>query len=89
MFDVDLECGKCGKHISQLPFQPSGDRPVFCSECNREYRETRTSNRGERQMFDVDETCAGCGTAITQLPFQPTGDKPLYCRECLVANRNK
>ena len=32
MFDVDLTCAKCGAHISQLPFQPSGDRPVYCSD---------------------------------------------------------
>ncbi len=25
-------CSKCGKD-AQLPFRPSGDRPVFCSNC--------------------------------------------------------
>ncbi|MCJ7740838.1 hypothetical protein MUP32_06030, partial [Candidatus Microgenomates bacterium] len=25
-------CGKCGKDC-EVPFRPSGDRPVFCSEC--------------------------------------------------------
>ncbi|MDD4477305.1 MAG: hypothetical protein PHY40_04105 [Patescibacteria group bacterium] len=100
MFDVDLSCAKCGTHISQLPFQPSGDRPVYCSECNRAYRQSRTddrggrggrggfSNRGPRQMYSVNATCAGCGAQITELPFQPTGDKPVYCRDCMVARRN-
>lgn len=97
MFDVDLTCAKCGAHISQLPFQPSGDRPVYCSDCNRAFRQTRRDdrggsrggfNRGPRQMFSVNLTCASCGTAITELPFQPSGDKPVYCRECLRARRN-
>ena len=93
MFDVDLTCGKCGKHISQLPFQPSGDRPVYCADCNRAFRENRSNNdrgnfnNGPRQMFKVDLKCADCGVAITELPFQPSGDKPIYCRACLQAKR--
>ncbi len=46
MFDVDLECAKCNTKITQLPFQPSGDRPVYCADCNRAHRE---SNRGGQQ----------------------------------------
>lgn len=90
MYDVNLDCAKCGTHISQLPFQPSGDRPVYCSDCNRTYRDSRrsTAPRAPRQMFDVDLECAGCGVKITQLPFQPTGDKPVYCRDCMQAKRN-
>lgn len=90
MYDVDLNCAKCNGHISQLPFQPSGDRPVYCADCNRAYRESRRNNdnRGPRQMFDVDVECAGCSAKITQLPFQPSGDKPIYCRECMQARRN-
>lgn len=98
MFDVDLSCAKCGTHISQLPFQPSGDRPVYCNECNRAFRSERRGNdrggrsggfnRGPRQMYSVNLTCAGCGSQITQLPFQPTGDKPVYCRDCMQARRN-
>lgn len=97
MFDVDLTCAKCGAHISQLPFQPSGDRPVYCSDCNRAFRQQRGGNdrggfrggnNGPRQMFDVNLTCASCGTAITKLPFQPSGEKPVYCRTCLQARRN-
>lgn len=91
MYDVDLECAKCGTHISQLPFQPSGDRPVYCADCNREYWQNKRAaggGGGQRQMYDVDIDCGKCGTKITQLPFQPTGDKPVYCRECLQAQRN-
>ncbi len=98
MFDVDLSCAKCGAHISQLPFQPSGSRPVYCSDCNRAFRKDRPGadrggnrggfDRGPRQMFSVNLNCAECGVAITELPFQPTGDKPVYCRACLQARRN-
>ena len=96
MYDVDLTCAKCGAHISQLPFQPSGDRPVYCSDCNRAFRDSRGGGAGgfsrgpraPRQMFDVDLTCAQCGAAIKQLPFQPSGDKPVYCKDCMMARRN-
>lgn len=95
MFDVDLTCSKCGAHISQLPFQPSGDRPVYCSDCNRAFRQTRGGSMGAggarsmapRQMFSVNMTCAGCGAQISQLPFEPKGDKPVYCRDCMKARR--
>lgn len=36
-FSVDLTCARCGTHISELPFQPTGDRKVYCAECNRSY----------------------------------------------------
>jgi CxxC-x17-CxxC domain-containing protein len=101
MYDVDLSCAKCGSHISQLPFQPSGDRPVYCVDCNRAFRQSRTGGMGggagngmsrgpraPRQMYSVNLSCASCGTGITQLPFQPTGDKPVYCRDCMQARRN-
>lgn len=80
MFDVDLPCGECGTAIKQLPFQPSGDRPVFCLVCLRAKR----SQRSERQMYDVALNCAQseCGIAITKLPFQPSGDRPVYCFNC-------
>ncbi len=93
MYSVDLSCAKCGAHISQLPFQPSGDRPVYCSDCNRAFRQTRAPrdgggrSNGPRQMYQVNLTCADCGTAINELPFQPDGSKPVYCRACLMAKR--
>ena len=98
MYDVDLTCAKCGAHIAQLPFQPSGDRPVYCSDCNRAFRATSGGgsrggsgggfSRAPRQMYPVNLTCASCGTQITELPFQPSGDKPVYCRDCMRSKRN-
>ncbi|MBI4296271.1 MAG: zinc-ribbon domain containing protein, partial [Chloroflexi bacterium] len=30
-------CAECGKD-TQVPFQPRGDRPVYCSDCYRKVR---------------------------------------------------
>jgi len=88
MFDVDLDFAKCSAKITQLPFQPSGDRPVYCNECNKAHREQRRNNRPQRQMYDVNVQCGGCDTTITQLPFEPKGDSPVYCRDCFKKNRD-
>jgi len=83
MFDVNIECGECGTAITQLPFQPTGDRPVFCTDCLR----ARRNDRPERKMHDVDVNCAECGVHISQLPFLPTGDRPIYCFDCNKSRR--
>lgn len=85
LFDVDVNCAKCGTHISQLPFQPSGDRPVYCQECNRSFRDTRRTQ--ERKMYAVNVNCAGCGVAITQLPFLPKDGSDIFCRDCYLKNK--
>lgn len=33
----NVTCAKCGKP-AQVPFQPRGDRPVYCSECFKEMK---------------------------------------------------
>ncbi|MBP9759738.1 MAG: hypothetical protein KBD24_00025 [Candidatus Pacebacteria bacterium] len=38
-------CADCGKEITQLPFEPSGDRPVRCSDCHRASRPAREERR--------------------------------------------
>jgi CxxC-x17-CxxC domain-containing protein len=35
-------CSSCGKE-AQVPFQPSGDKPVYCSDC---FEQRRGSSRG-------------------------------------------
>lgn len=93
MFDVDLSCAECNTAITQLPFEPTGDKPVYCTNCLRARRQARGGNdnrgfnRAPRQMYQVNEKCSECGTSITQLPFQPTGGKPLYCFDCVKARR--
>ena len=95
MFDVNVQCAQCNTAITQLPFQPSNDRPVYCSDCLRARRGDRPDRgasfggaRPPRQMFDVDVNCGQCGTHITQLPFQPSGDRPVYCFDCNKTRRD-
>jgi len=33
-------CASCGKQ-TEVPFKPSGDRPVYCQDCYRRRREER------------------------------------------------
>lgn len=41
-------CGQCGKD-TQVPFQPRGDRPVYCSPCYEVQRaKAGTERRGAR-----------------------------------------
>jgi len=88
MVDVDLSCAECGTHISQLPFQPSGDRPVYCRDCNRARRDNNSRGPRERKMYDVDVNCSGCGTRISQLPFQPRDTSNIQCRDCYLKNKD-
>ncbi|MCL4374807.1 hypothetical protein M1523_03010 [Patescibacteria group bacterium] len=44
MFNV--VCGNCGKDC-QVPFRPTGDKPVYCSDCFG-----KMGNRGNRRSFD-------------------------------------
>ena len=34
MKKVDVKCSECGVQITELPFEPAPDRPVYCRECN-------------------------------------------------------
>ncbi len=34
----DATCGSCGKPC-QVPFQPKGDRPVYCNDCFRNQKQ--------------------------------------------------
>ena len=87
-------CDECGNRC-EVPFKPSGDKPVLCSECfgstgggrdrggrdrgGRDDRGGRRDRREDRQMHKA--TCAECGSKC-EVPFRPTGDKPVLCSEC-------
>ncbi|MFA4942052.1 MAG: CxxC-x17-CxxC domain-containing protein [Patescibacteria group bacterium] len=83
-------CAECGKSC-EVPFRPTGDKPVFCSDCfgrkeggNSSSRfERRDSGRpsfgGDKQMFQA--TCDKCHKEC-EVPFRPTGDKPVFCSDC-------
>lgn len=38
----DVTCAKCGKP-AKVPFEPKGDRPVYCPDCFREMRNQQQS----------------------------------------------
>src|SRR5258706_10765821 len=40
-------CASCGRE-TEVPFQPRGDRPVYCSECYQSQRDGRTNDRRSR-----------------------------------------
>ena len=38
-------CSSCGQE-AQVPFQPSGDKPVYCSSCFEQHRSARSGDYG-------------------------------------------
>ena len=81
-------CSKCGKDC-EVPFKPTGDKPIFCSECFRSEgnneqrrsggRDSRRPSFGDKRMYEA--TCAECGVKC-EVPFKPRGDKPVLCSDC-------
>ncbi len=82
------KCSKCGAEITELPFEPSGDLPIFCATCHRERMDQRRGGSGggrgnfERKRFQGSWKCGKCGVAITELPFEPRPDQEILCRDC-------
>lgn len=42
MIQGNWKCADCGKEITELPFEPAPDRPIYCRECWSKKREQRT-----------------------------------------------
>lgn len=36
MVQGNWTCSQCGAAITELPFEPDGERPVFCRDCHRQ-----------------------------------------------------
>ena len=89
-------CSECGQEC-EVPFRPTGDRPVFCSNCFKKQgggagpsRSGGGFNRGkpsfgDRKMFEA--ICAKCGNKC-EVPFRPTEGKPVYCSQCFDKGGN-
>ncbi len=87
-------CAKCGK-TCEVPFKPTGDKPVYCSECfkgksqnQRSYGQNRDYNRprcDDKRMYQA--VCSNCGKNC-EVPFQPSSDKPVYCNDCFGKGGN-
>ncbi len=87
-------CSRCGKDC-EVPFRPSGDKPVFCSNCFEEQGGRQGQDRDSgRRSFDrprggdrdtdrrmYEAVCDECGNTC-KVPFQPTSGKPIYCSNC-------
>lgn len=82
-------CAECGKRC-EVPFKPTGDKPVYCSDCfghspnygSQRAKGGRNFERrdfGETQMFKA--TCADCGE-MCEVPFKPSNGKPVFCSDC-------
>jgi len=41
MVKGNWKCAECGKEITELPFEPAPDRPIYCRECWAEKRAQR------------------------------------------------
>lgn len=80
----DAVCDKCRKDC-QVPFRPTGGKPVYCNNCFERPSESRSggdyqrSASQDRRMFDA--VCDECKNNC-QVPFQPSSDKPVYCSNC-------
>jgi len=48
MVQGDWSCGDCNAKITELPFEPSGDRPILCRDCHAKQRQSRPSFGGGR-----------------------------------------
>jgi len=81
-------CSNCGK-ACEVPFRPTGDKPVYCSDCfgkigpgnSPRFSEKRFDQPrfSDKKMFSA--VCSNCGNTC-EVPFRPTGDKPVYCHNC-------
>lgn len=34
-------CSECGASITELPFEPDGERPLFCKNCHKQKMQNR------------------------------------------------
>ena len=84
-------CDACGQSC-EVPFKPTGDKPIYCSDCfqgkrgdsPRRERSGFGNDRSSRQMHSA--ICDACGQKC-EVPFRPTGDKPIYCDSCFEKNK--
>ena len=77
-------CASCGK-TCEVPFKPTGDKPIFCDDCFKNKRHSDRSHNFDKKRYSDKKmyraVCASCGKTC-EVPFRPTGDKPVYCSDC-------
>lgn len=85
----DAVCDDCGKDC-QVPFKPSGSKPIYCSRCFEKYDDggsDRGDRKGSRDSDMYDAVCDDCGKDC-KVPFKPSSDKPIYCSRCFEKRGN-
>lgn len=45
MYQGNWTCAGCGAEITELPFEPDGDRPLYCRDCHRKRRQDKPRRR--------------------------------------------
>ena len=45
MVKGDWKCSECQTEITELPFEPAGDRPIYCRDCWSKKRPRRDFRR--------------------------------------------
>lgn len=78
-------CDECGREC-EVPFRPTGDKPIYCNDCFRLKRDGGSGKRDFRKSNFADKKrytaiCSKCGTSC-EVPFKPTDGKPVYCDKC-------
>jgi len=90
-------CGDCGNEC-QVPFEPKGDKPVYCNECFPKHKpESRGGSGGgrfggrggsggrggfNRGPREMHKATCGDCGKDCEVPFEPKQDKPVYCNDC-------
>lgn len=64
----DVTCGKCGKEC-RVPFKPTGNRPVLCSDCFRQ------SGQGEERNSFSSRSSSSSQSGITAEQFKQLNEK--------------
>ncbi len=62
----DVTCDKCGKRC-QVPFRPSGGKPVLCSDCFRQKGEGREGGRSFSPRDSNRESSGSPGVSQQQI----------------------
>ena len=90
-------CDECGKRC-EVPFKPTGDKPIYCNECFKSAGKSGGRDRGGRD-FGGGGRDRGRGRSDfgekrmhkaicaecgdrCEVPFKPSGDKPVLCSRC-------
>jgi len=63
----DVTCDKCGKEC-QVPFRPTGGKPVYCSECFR--ASGNAPDSGSRNNFSRDNRASPSGQSQSGISTQ-------------------